>query len=266
MRDRKILAKLINFGKEVLQGPYYRRHPLQVPSLLAARWRLSNNKGDPEEFLIELGVQGVEDFLADFNERRDFFSTVLNKISGEGGNHGAVSMKHGLVLYVLTRWLEPRKVIETGVAAGASTTFFLAGIHDNGLGELWSIELPSREAERQMLASGDVLDWPRFGVGWAIPSQLVSQVSDRWTLITEDVRVALPPLLRELGSVDMFFHDDLHTPDHMLWQYELVYTRLSEKGILASDDINHAWVTFCKGHGLEDRAYPNVLRLGALRT
>jgi predicted O-methyltransferase YrrM len=80
-----------------------------------------------------------------------------------------------------------------------------------------------------------------------------------------DVRRALPELLRSVPCVDLFFHDDLHTPDQMLWEYELIWPKLRPGGVLVSDDVNHGWVQFCKKHAQNGRALHNVERLSALR-
>jgi hypothetical protein len=84
-------------------------------------------------------------------------------------------------------------------------------------------------------------------------------------LTLQDVRTALPLLLNELPYVDIFFHDDLHTPDHMYWEYDAVWPMLSPRGVLISDDANHGWIKFCVEQGLNETAFHNVDRLCALR-
>ena len=99
----------------------------------------------------------------------------------------------------------------------------------------------------------------------SIPNEIRSALGDRHRLILEDVRTALPELLDELPCVDIFFHDDLHTPDHMYWEYEAVWAKLSPMGVLVSDDANHGWIKFCGKRGLNEKAFHNLDRLCALR-
>jgi predicted O-methyltransferase YrrM len=254
-----------NILREVAQTPYYRRKPWEVLSLLQARWHLSRRKVDPYDFLEGLGIKDFVLLVKAFERREELFSGVLGAVRSAGGQQGAVSREDGFVLYCLTRWLGPECVIETGVAAGVSTTFLLAALADNARGSLWSIELPGEQVSNCRMIDGGAFAWPAHGVGWAIPHDLLIAVQGRWHLVLQDVSEALPQLLACLPRVDMFFHDDLHTPDHMLWEFECVWPRLAAGGLLVADDVNHAWIKFCKLHGYEDRAYNNVLRLGALR-
>ena len=139
---------------------------------------------------------------------------------------------------------------------------YLAALAEVGHGRLISIELPP---EPVVLADGVEYDWSRRGVGWAIPQRLRDAVGDRYQLVLEDVRTALPRLLEEEPALDVFVHDDLHTPDHMRWEYELVWPKLRPGGILMSDDINHGWLGFAHAQGQRDQGLRNVRRFGALR-
>ena len=49
----------------------------------------------------------------------------------------------GEVLYAAVRARKPSVVVETGVAAGLSSACILAGLQRNGMGELYSIDLPN---------------------------------------------------------------------------------------------------------------------------
>jgi hypothetical protein len=54
----------------------------------------------------------------------------------------------------------------------------------------------------------------------------------------------MPSLVRRLPPVDIFFHDDLHTPEHMKWEYDLVWPHHAPSGVLISDDANYGWLRF----------------------
>ena len=123
-------------------------------------------------------------------------------------------------LWILARHHKPTMVVETGVARGVSSAFLLGALERNGDGHLWSLDLP-------MLRAG----W-RVETGCAVPDRL----RDRWTYIRRSSRRGLPPLLADLGSVDMFVHDGLHTSETMAFEFGSVWPRLTEKGLLVTDD------------------------------
>ena len=140
-------------------------------------------------------------------------------------------------LYVLIRILKPEVVVETGVAEGASSLLMLLALERNTKGELYSIDLPSPQR-----ALSDGVLYPVYEVGSRVPSQL----RERWHLILGDAREQLPKLFAQLGRIDIFLHDSLHTESHMLWEYRIAWLFIREGGILLSDDISIAFLKFCK--------------------
>jgi predicted O-methyltransferase YrrM len=42
--------------------------------------------------------------------------------------------------------------------------------------------------------------------------------------------------MTDLGSVDMFIHDSLHTYEHMVWEYRVAFPQIRPGGLLVSDD------------------------------
>ncbi len=138
------------------------------------------------------------------------------------------------ILYYLTRLARPRIVVETGVFDGFSSAFILKALHDNRHGELCSIDLPATSPQR---ASTDkmVFDTLPHGCapGWVIPTEL----RERWTLRTGTSDEHLGPWLGELGPIDLFFHDSLHTLANMTREFETAWPAISVGGFLVSDDI-----------------------------
>ena len=254
-----------NVIHEVASTPFYRDHPREALAFLAARSLLFRRRTDPRDFLLGLGIKDLDLLQRDFEHRAPVFSEVQTAAHKAGCGRPGICSDDGFILYCLIRWLRPAYVIETGVAAGISTTFLLAALADNQEGCLWSIELPPAHVENHKMADGRVYAWPAHGVGWVIPQDLIHTMEGRWHLVLQDIREALPTLLTKLPRVEMFFHDDLHTPDHMYWELASVWPHLVPGGMLVSDDINQAWIKFCKMHGYADRAYVNVMGLGALR-
>jgi predicted O-methyltransferase YrrM len=147
---------------------------------------------------------------------------------------GAIAMK-GPLLYLLARLAKPRRIVETGVASGVTTSFLLQALRDNREGNLISIDLPN--------ADPDAIIPPGHSAGWIIPESLRA----RWDLRIGDARELLPATLAE-SPVDMFLHDSLHTYEHMTWEYDEAWNALIAGGLLLSDDIafNRAFQDFCR--------------------
>ena len=132
--------------------------------------------------------------------------------------------KKVLVQYITVRAFRPDVVVETGVANGVSSAYLLLALDRNGRGRLHSIEL----GDSAYLPAGKP-------PGWIVPEPLRS----RWNLLIGDSRQMLPKLLSELGIIDVFIHDSLHTYEQMLWEYRTAYPFLRSGGLLVSDDA--AW-------------------------
>jgi hypothetical protein len=48
----------------------------------------------------------------------------------------------------------------------------------------------------------------------------------------------LPGVLAELGQIQLFLHDGLHTHGNMLFEFEAAWRHLAPGGLLISDDID----------------------------
>ncbi|WP_119069663.1 class I SAM-dependent methyltransferase [Rubrobacter indicoceani] len=123
--------------------------------------------------------------------------------------------------YLVCRLAKPRIAVETGVAYGVSSALVLRAMEVNGSGELHSIDLapPGRRMKRFR--------------GIAVPGEL----RRRWTLHPGSSRRVLGPLLKELGSVDLFLHDSLHTARNMRREFREVWPCLNPGGIILADDV-----------------------------
>ena len=132
---------------------------------------------------------------------------------------------HPIVYYALVRLLQPRLVVETGVNNGFSTRFLLLAMERNGCGMLHSIDMPTPQEDVRQLGKE---------TGWLVPDRLRA----RWQLHLGDARKLLPTLLQELGTLDIFIHDSLHTYDHMLFEYRTAWPHVRAGGILLSDDTD----------------------------
>jgi predicted O-methyltransferase YrrM len=133
----------------------------------------------------------------------------------------------GLVcaIWCLIRHLRAERIVETGVAHGFTSRFILEALESNRAGHLWSIDLPPLD------------DDLRRQVGIAVPANL----SHRWSYIQGSSRRRLPELLSQLGEIDFFVHDSLHTERNVRFELDQVWTRLRPGGAIVVDDIDANW-------------------------
>jgi Methyltransferase domain len=128
-------------------------------------------------------------------------------------------------IWCLTRCLKPKKIVETGVAHGVTSRFILTALERNGDGHLFSIDLPPLERQwRKQVAIA-------VGDGYA----------DRWSYIKGSSRRRLPALLSQLGQIDLFIHDSLHSERNVLFEMGCAWTALRPGGALVVDDVDANW-------------------------
>src|SRR5258706_4510995 len=137
------------------------------------------------------------------------------------GAFHSVTITLGRLCYAVSRALHPRVVVETGVAYGVTSAYILQALAENGEGELHSVDLPP--------LGRDAAEY----VGFLVSSEL----RRRWNLHTGPARKLLPGILREVGRIDAFVHDSLHTYAHMKWEFQAALSAMRDGGILIADDI-----------------------------
>lgn len=145
--------------------------------------------------------------------------------------------------YAIVRTMRPKTVAETGVCYGVTSAHLLAALGGNGEGHLYSIDLPPLGKNNDEY------------VGWLVPDEL----RERWTVRRGTSSRLLGPLLREVGTIDLFIHDSLHTYKNMKMEFDGVWPHLSPGGVLVADDIegNAAFQEFA---GRGDVAFHAVIR------
>ena len=140
--------------------------------------------------------------------------------SFKGWNDGDTAFVRAI--WCLTRHMRPRNVIETGVAHGVTSRFLLEALERNGSGHLWSIDRPPLEHE-----------WHEQ-IGIAVDAQL----RHRWSYIRGSSRRRLPSLLSQLGEIDLFVHDSLHSERNVRFEMDRAWVALRRGGAIAVDDID----------------------------
>ena len=129
----------------------------------------------------------------------------------------------------------PGVVIETGVAHGVTSRIALEALGQNDLGQLWSIDLP-------------------FPFDHQLHAETGAAVTDacrpRWHYLEGSSKQRLPPLLAEVGHVDEFIHDSLHTAKNTLFEMEQAASAITPGGVMIIDDIgsHEAFKVFSARH------------------
>jgi hypothetical protein len=146
--------------------------------------------------------------------------------------------------WCLARHLRPRRALETGVGRGLTTRVLLEALERNGDGHLWSVDLPPL-LERRLAAE----------CGAAVTPQL----RNRWTLVPGSSRRVLPALLRQIGQLDLFVHDSMHTTRNLTFELARVSPLLADGGAVLVDDVerNHGFERFLDAYpGLDAMVAP----------
>jgi len=173
---------------------------------------------------------------------RRWFHSRLRQLSADPSLlKGTTSLFDCETIYLLVRVLKPEVVVETGVLQGAVSAHILEAFERNHKGLLYSIDLSPQQHDSLIHKKG------------------------RWKLIVGDSRNVLPPLLSDLGQIDLFHHDSLHEFHHMMFEFETAYQYLSpQSGVISSHDVlvppfrKNAFLRFCNRHELEWKLFRNV--------
>lgn len=223
------------------------RHALADPrAAVNVRW-LRALSGASNERLLD--VVGEVDSLVPVEEE-------IHRRHVAGGRANYAQFSAPLELYALVRLLRPNHVIETGVSSGLSSAHFLLALDKNRSGTLHSIDLPTPQ-KGPVLAKDEspVSIPPGLASGWAIPFR-----SRRWDLRIGDAEAVLPELLDELPSVDLFLHDDLHTPERLELELRLLRPKLPPGTPVLADNTKWTGDSFDRFAG---EVHAQVLRRGA---
>ena len=129
----------------------------------------------------------------------------------------------------------PTVVVETGVAHGVTSRVVLEALRLNDFGHLWSIDLP-------------------FPFDHQLHTETGVAVTDacrpRWSYLEGSSRQRLPTLATDLGRIEVFIHDSLHTTRNTLFEMEQAASVMSAGGVMLVDDVDshEGFTTFAKRH------------------
>ena len=233
------------------------RRAARLPSIARDGWRYpalrvrARGEDTAVEALVALGFDEAElrAYEREFEEVAPTIYARLAETAHAGGDelaaeraaaHSESSEEGKKLLYLSVRVVRPRMVVETGPFNGASSAFLLQALDACRHGRLISFDLPdARDALGVPIPAGRE-------PAWLVPDELRS----RLTLVLGDVRETLRPKLARERTVDLFFHDSLHTTRHMLFEFRVAWRHLRPGGVLVSDDVfwNPAFWLFTRAH------------------
>ncbi len=185
----------------------------------------------------------VRGYLAEIETDTQFHQSMTGKWDGSGTKPFSlrvlgIDTTACLLLYTLCRIVKPDNVVETGVASGISSSYMLCALHKNKKGKLYSIDVPwytVTENWKRHFKDGELKPEPiERQIGWMIPDYLRS----RWELILGKSSEKLSPLLKKIGTIDIFFHDSQHTYETMFWEFSNSWPNIETGGVLIAHNIN----------------------------
>ena len=166
---------------------------------------------DPKELFAAIGKERSTPLLT----KGEFYPLYYNS------NPGTLDLlREGIKI------MRPHRIVETGVANGASTRMILQCFED--------FDLPNSE-----LYSFDV-DPKVFSLELVQNSQFNKRIVDS--------PASFLSAIRKIGTIDLFYHDSDHSYSNQLLEYGAAWEALSKNGLLVSDDVNwsNAFLDFCK--------------------
>jgi predicted O-methyltransferase YrrM len=130
---------------------------------------------------------------------------------------------HFQLVHFLVRHLQPRVVLETGVAAGWTSQAILAALEQNGGGELYSSDFPYFR-----------LDEPEKYVGCLVDDAL----RPRWHLAVNGDRANLAELLPRMGEIDFVHYDSDKSVEGRQFVMDAIAPQLRADAVVVMDDID----------------------------
>ncbi len=133
------------------------------------------------------------------------------------------------------RHMRPSVVVETGVARGVTSRLVLEALDRNGHGRLCSVDLP-------------------HPFDHSIHNETGAAVTDallpRWNYVEGSSQRRLPEVIRDVGQVDLFIHDSLHTARNTRFEMDHVAAVMPLGGVMLVDDISthDGFATFRRDH------------------
>jgi predicted O-methyltransferase YrrM len=130
---------------------------------------------------------------------------------------------HFQLVHFLVRYLRPKVVLETGVAAGYTSQAILSALEQNGEGTLFSSDFPYFR-----------LDEPERYVGCLVDDAL----RPRWHLGVNGDRANLAEFAPEMDQIDFVHYDSDKSVEGRAFVMDAIRGKLSPDAVVVMDDID----------------------------
>ena len=130
-----------------------------------------------------------------------------------------INMGSSFSLYVLTRHYKPETIVETGVANGVSTFFFLNALIKNNSGTLISLDITDKVAV--LLEKEEEFNWE--------------------LRIIKPTKESFREAMRTIGVCDFFLHDSDHSYAWQMHEYTTILPFIKKGGLMLSDDVDSSF-------------------------
>jgi len=180
------------------------------------KW-IQDNKISYEEFAKKLCENLWIESLLVSNEIKRKSIKKIEKLEITLGGGGIYPL-----LYFITRYIKPEKILETGVAAGFSSFSFLQAINDNKNGKLYSSDFPYFR-----LAN------PEKYIGIVVPDKL----KHNWNLLIEGDVVNIPKFTKKVENFDLVHYDSDKSYIGRENFMRMIHSNVNSKSIILMDDI-----------------------------
>jgi predicted O-methyltransferase YrrM len=157
----------------------------------------------------------AEEWGREFRPRARARLAALGVELGGGG--------HFQLVYFLVRHLRPTVVLETGVAAGWTSSAILTALERNGGGTLYSSDFPYFRLEA-----------PERYVGCLVEDRLRAN----WHLGLKGDRANLAEFLPEIDQIDFVHYDSDKTAEGRTYALETIAPKLAPEAPVMMDDID----------------------------
>jgi predicted O-methyltransferase YrrM len=173
---------------------------------------------DPGEFMAGIDA----DLAREAEDAADEISARAAAVLPPLGISPLIRGDHRL-LYFLVRRLRPATVVETGVAVGFTSAAILAAMDANGVGTLWSSDLPYVRYRH-----------PEQLVGVLVPKDR----RQRWQLLLDGDRSSLRRIAAEAGPIDLLHYDSDKSWRGRERALRTLGPSLAPEAVVLFDDVN----------------------------
>jgi len=169
---------------------------------------IGSNESKLDEIDREYEIYSKEFALRIKRERITFFDPIYD-----------LGSETRYLVFTLIRVVKPSRVLETGIAAGASSNTFLTALSLNGFGILESVDITPRV--------GELVDVKHSG-HW---KKTILKASFR--------KAAFIRLVKSMTQCKIFVHDSNHSPSWQIFEFETVYKYSPSTEFFIFDDITN---------------------------